>query len=86
MKDQEIQNSNEQQRSFAPLVRVLIVFPIIVIAGSYVGRLIVDTYELPSPGSFLGFVGLATVLGWFYVGYEYKRARKKLSLDKKSKQ
>lgn len=86
METEDAQNTVEQQRSFAPIIRVLIIFPVIIISSSFVGKLIVDMYELPQPGSFLAFVGLATVLGWVYVGYEYKRTRKKLLLDKQSQE
>lgn len=86
METEDTQKTVEQQRSFAPIIRVLIIFPVIMISSSFVGKLIVDTYELPQPGSFLAFVGFATVFGWLYVGYEYKKAQKRLMLIRADKE
>lgn len=72
----------QKQRSFAPLYRVLIIFPLIIIGWTFLLNEFIDAYELSHPGYFLGAVALSTVLGWVYVIAEYKRLKKSLPTEK----
>lgn len=85
MSEVESKKDTTQTPSFTTLVRVLLVFPLIIILGSLAGKKIVEIFELAEPVYFLAFVGLSTVLGWAYVGYEYKRARAVLQIKDQSR-
>ena len=77
----ESKDNNRQARSFTPLIRVLLVFPFIIILGSLFGKKVTEAFELTDPVYFLAFVGISTILGWVYVWYEYKRTRALLQIE-----
>lgn len=72
----------QKQRSFAPLYRVLIVFPLIIITSSFIVKEVIDAQGLEHPAYFLAGVAMSSAFGWIYVAYEYKRLKKSLPTEK----